>query len=109
MLLLPNRCHDTGMILAFGVFMPYFSGIILFPLHRFRPKLNKFVWEICVVVSQLYILLCIIMPTDAKLSFSYRHDNKSQRLIEEYVPGGLLLIWYYSADWGGCQGGILFI
>ena len=19
------------------------------------------------------------------------------------MPGGLLLIWYYSADWGGCQ------
>ena len=21
------------------------------------------------------------------------------------MPGGLLLIWYYSADWSGCQGG----
>lgn len=55
------------------------------------------------MVSQLYILLCIIMPTDAMLSISYRHDNKNQRPIGEYVPGGLLLIWYYSADWESCQ------
>ena len=32
------------------------------------------------------------MPTDAKLSISYRPDNKNQRLIGEYMPGGLLLI-----------------
>lgn len=43
------------------------------------------------------------MPTDAMLSISYRHDNKNQRPIGEYVPGGLLLIWYYSADWESCQ------
>lgn len=23
------------------------------------------------------------------------------------MPGGLLLNWYYSADWGGCQEGII--
>lgn len=46
------------------------------------------------------------MPTDAMLSISYRHDNKNQRLIREYVPGGLLLIWYYSAGWENCQVGI---
>lgn len=30
--LLPNRCHDTRMIQAFGVIMPYFSDVLLFPL-----------------------------------------------------------------------------
>ena len=32
-------------------------------------------------------------------------DNELCNLWRQCVPGGLLLIWYYSAGWGGCQGG----
>ena len=30
--MLSNRCHDNSLITAFGVFTPYFSGRLLFPL-----------------------------------------------------------------------------
>lgn len=34
--LLPNRCHDNDLITTFGVFTPYFSGCLLFPLNSSR-------------------------------------------------------------------------
>lgn len=30
--MLPNRCHDNRLITDLGVFTPYFSGRLLFPL-----------------------------------------------------------------------------
>ena len=36
--MLPNRCHDNGLITAFGLFTPCFSGCLLFPLDLLTRK-----------------------------------------------------------------------
>ena len=84
--MLPKRCHDNNLITAFGVFTPYFSGRLLFPLF------SEII--ICLILP-LFQAILVLPQRCFSLSYSlYHHScckiccNYSKRII----PGGLYLV-----------------
>ena len=56
--MLPNRCHDNGLITAFGVFTPYYSGRFVRGqplLSFFGAKLLSSPFSKCVLFSQIFV------------------------------------------------------
>lgn len=72
------------------------------------PQISLFVKQFCLGVFGLWYLsytFCSVLysTADTPLSICYHLDNESCDLWRQCVPGGLLLIWYYSAGEVGCQ------
>jgi|GEM_PF-5171193 len=62
-------------------------------------------------ISIIHFVLYCTWLLMLRYHFVSTFDNELCNLWRQYVPGGLLLIWYYSADFGGvkCSSNILNI
>ena len=58
-------------------------------------------------ISIIHFVLYCTWLLMLRYHFVSTFDNELCNLWRQCVPGGLLLIWYYSADWGGCQEGMI--
>ena len=78
--MLPNRCHDNGLITAFGVFTPYFSGSFVRGqplLSFFGAKLLSSLIFLCVLSSPVFVSVLLLKSflKSTFLIFSfYDHD-----------------------------------
>ena len=57
-------------------------------------------------ISIIHFVLYCTWLLMLRYHFVSTFDNELCNLWRQCVPGGLLLIWYYSAGWENCQVGI---
>ena len=78
--MLPNRCHDNGLITAFGVFTPYFSGSFVRGqplLSFFGAKLLSSLIFLCVLSSPVFVSVLLLKSflKSTFLIFSFYEQN----------------------------------
>ena len=54
-------------------------------------------------ISIIHFVLYCTWLLMLRYHFVSTFDNELCNLWRQCVPGGLLISWYYGADWGGCQ------
>lgn len=103
--MLPFCCHGTIPWRKNSAFSRVFglSGII--PTPQITLRIKQFcLGDLSCGISIIHFVLYCTWLLMLRYHFVSTFDNELCNLWRQCVPGGLLLIWYYSADWGGCQG-----
>lgn len=105
--MLPNRCHSAQPHLEKHGITPFQQLLALFPLLKSPSRTKQFCLgnSSCGISIIHFVLYCTWLLM-LRYHFVSTFDNELCNLWRQCVPGGLLLIWYYSAGWGGCQGGL---
>ena len=80
--------------------------VCITPTPQISPDTKQiYLGDLCCGISVIHFALYCTWLLMLRYHFVSTFDNELCNLWRQCVPGGLLLIWYYSAGWGGCQGG----
>ena len=105
------RCQTTAKkaepFLQFDLLLFVFVFRKLIPTPQIALQTKQFCLgnSSCGISIIHFVLYCTWLLM-LRYHFVSTFDNELCNLWRQCVPGGLLLIWYYSAGWGGCQGGL---
>lgn len=82
-------------------------GFYFIPTPQIALRIKQFcLGDLSCGISIIHFVLYCTWLLMLRYHFVSTFDNELCNLWRQCVPGGLLLIWYYSAGWGGCQGGL---
>ena len=83
-----------------SLFMPLF----FIPTPQIALRIKQFcLGDLSCGISIIHFVLYCTWLLMLRYHFVSTFDNELCNLWRQCVPGGLLLVWYYSADWRNCQ------
>ncbi len=101
-------CHGAIPRRKSPAFSRLFSRLGIIPTPQIALQIKQFcLGDLSCGISIIHFVLYCTWLLMLRYHFVSTFDNELCNLWRQCVPGGLLLIWYYSAGWGGLSRGFI--